>query len=425
MLEDYRHAGKELSYEIRYDDPTRWREFKAFDLRAVEKQLSREELAVNGSRPYFETCLAKYRSAAGAAVQASLLDWAALEPAVRLNASCTAPPLPDAAKLECGWPHDRAGFVRKRAAPRRLGLAVLYGYEVDVLELLLAEVYDVVDRVFLCESMQSHRHDAKPLLWERLKAQPRFARYRDRVVHLVLDDADALPPDQERRLFDEEGNQERTRFRKVMEWNARTKFFGPDDYIGFGDVDEIPSRNSLQYLRHCDTDHRGPIDIGIWFAMCNAHHAWRSDFPVPGHPYTLGDPTFHLVADLAAKYAKGDASPTRNRGRSGHYILGGVHMSTYTYAPAVLLKYASGTEFPGIRFPAPDTPYGDAVDQIDHLQINEMRDIGTRGPDLRGRLGREEHYPWLLMCNPERYKTWFDLRDERLFLPKDKIPFTC
>ena len=423
--EEYRHAGRELSYEIRYDDPTKWREFKAFDMRVVEAQLTREEVPVNGSRPYFEECLAKYRHAAPAKVQASLLDWVTLEPAVQLNASCTAPPLPDPAKLDCKWPHDQAGFAQKRAQPRKLGLAVLYGFEVDVLEMLLSEVYDVVDRVFLCENMRSHRHDAKPLLWERLKAQPRFARYSDRVVHLVLDDADALPQGQKHQLFDEEANQERRRFQKVMEWNVHNKFFGADDYIGFGDADEIPSRNSLQYLRWCDADHRGPIDIGTWFVYCNVHHSWRSDFPVPGHPYTLGDPTFHLVADLLAKHAAGDTSPSRNRGRSGHYLLGGTHATTYTYAPSVLLKFASCTECSGLRFPPEGIPFGEAVDRLDHLQLDGTRGVHSRGPDLRGRLGREEHYPWIVMCNPERYKTWYDLRDERLFLPKEKIPFTC
>lgn len=32
----------------------------------------------------------------------------------------------------------------------------------------------------------------KPLLWERLKSQPRFKGFQDKVVHIVLDDVDAL-----------------------------------------------------------------------------------------------------------------------------------------------------------------------------------------------------------------------------------------
>ena len=429
MLEDFRHEGKKLSYEIRYDDPTKWKEFKAFDSRAVEKQLTREEVAADGSKPYFETCLAKYKqlvdAGRNAEVQHSLLDWAMLEPVVLLNESCKAPPLPDPSKLDCKWPHDRAGFVKKREKPRKLGLAIQYGFEVDVLEMLLSEVYDVVDRIFICENMRSHQNKPKMLMWERLKTQPRFERYSDRIVHLILDDAEALPSNQAHKLFEEETNQERLRFHKVMEWNDHYKFFGPDDYIGFGDTDEIPSRNSLQYLRYCDADHNGPIDFGIWFTLVNIQHTWRSDWPVPGHPYTLGDPTFHRVSDLLAKHAAGDLSPTRNRGRSGHFILGGVHISTYPYAPAVLVKLASGTEYRDIGIPTEGLPIGEAIDKIDFIQFHDTHDLPTRAPDLRGKLGREEHYPWIFMCNPDRYKTWFNLRDPRLFLPKDKVPFTC
>lgn len=32
----------------------------------------------------------------------------------------------------------------------------------------------------------------KPLLWDRMKGQPRFQRITDKVVHIVLDDVDAL-----------------------------------------------------------------------------------------------------------------------------------------------------------------------------------------------------------------------------------------
>ena len=411
---DYRHPGKQLSYEIRYDDPTKWKEFKAFDLPAVEKQLDKETLAPNASRPYFETCLAKYRHAEIEEVRRSLLKWILLEPAVQLNESCKAPPLPDPAKLDCKWPHDHAGFVKKREKPRKLGLAVQYGYEVDVLEMMLSELYDVVDRIFICENMQSHRAYTKPLLWERLKTQPRFARYSDRVVHLVLDDTDAVPPNRRHKLFDEEFNQEHVRFRKVMQWNERHKFFGPDDYIGFGDTDEIPSRNSLQYLHYCDAGHKGPIDFGLWYAFNNVHHTWRSDWPVPGEPYTFGDPTFHLVSELQAKYAAGDYSPTRNRGRSGHHILGGTHASTFPYAPFVLMKIASCTECHGIRLPPENISYEETVDRINNDQVLHEPKVDVRGKDLRGKLGRQEHYPWIVMCNPERYKTWYELRDERL-----------
>ncbi len=76
-------------------------------------------------------------------------------------------------------------------------------------------------------------------------------------------------------------------------WNQNNgNYFRDSDIIGFGDTDEIPSRHTIHLLKHCQWRNNGPVDIGIWFPMGLVDQAFRTDFPVPGYPYTLGDPTF-------------------------------------------------------------------------------------------------------------------------------------
>ena len=84
-----------------------------------------------------------------------------------------------------------------------------------------------------------------------------------------------------------EALQERLRWEKIKEWNSYTKIFGDDDIIGFGDADEITFRDNIQLLKNCPLK-ASSIDIGIWFPFGRMDQAFKSDFPVPGHPYTLG-----------------------------------------------------------------------------------------------------------------------------------------
>lgn len=52
---------------------------------------------------------------------------------------------------------------------------------------LLEEVYDVVDHIFIIEATQTHALKLrKPLSWERVKMQPRFQRFADKVLVCVL-----------------------------------------------------------------------------------------------------------------------------------------------------------------------------------------------------------------------------------------------
>ncbi len=212
----------------------------------------------------------------------------------------------------------------------------------DVLEVLLHELDNVTDKIFVMESTRTHNKGIrKALLWERLRDQPRFQIFQDKVVHLVLDDAEVFADPQQ--IFAIESSQEKHRWKSFVRWNDHTHFFGPQDVLGFGDVDEIPSRENVNLLRHCEFAEPS-IDIGSWFAWTRIDTAFRPDWPVPGHSWTLGDPTFWTLAS-ATEFAKdGTNHPSRMRGKSSHFLLGGIHMTDNGYLPFFLAKRIACSE---------------------------------------------------------------------------------
>ena len=61
------------------------------------------------------------------------------------------------------------------------------------------------------------------------------------------------------------------------------------------------------------------------------------------HIFTLGDPTFHRWRDIN-QITDSKKYPTRKRGKSNGYLLGGVHLTYYNYLPYMLLRFLSATE---------------------------------------------------------------------------------
>ena len=181
----------------------------------------------------------------------------------------------------------------------------------------------------------------KILLWDHVKNQPRFEFVKEKVVHLVLDDTEAFADP--KAIFAVESLQEKARWESFLRWNAHTQFFGPNDLVGFGDVDEIPFRNNVQLLQHCEM--AGPsVDIGSWFAWTRIDAAFRPDWPVPGNPWTLGDPTYWTVASATEFGQDGTKVPNRMRGTSGKFLLGGIHMTDNGYLPFIMAKLIACTE---------------------------------------------------------------------------------
>lgn len=354
-------------------------------------------------------------------VIAGLGKFAALEPKVPINATCSQPPpLPEPEIIDCAaYPTAFTGV--KRSKPAKVAHLIQLGFDIDVLEIHLREIADVVDYFFVLESTRAqYKLVRKPLMWEAVRDQERFRPFADKVIHLIVDDAEGTPDGRKGEdIWFLEGVQEDRRWRKFLEWNAKTKHFSEEDVVGFGDTDEIAHRNNLQLLKHCQI--LGPVDIGIWFPFGLLTQAFRTDWPVRGHPFTLGDPTYWPLK--AAMSLPNGKAPNRQRGTSGRYLLGGMHMTNHRYLPFLLLKLFTCTEC-GISNPNKIRTMAELARAGNTTAMEMKYGDEASGAEFQNRISQVEEVkqqlrgiavlPWFYECNRDRYPYWEKRHDSRV-----------
>ncbi|KAI9338012.1 hypothetical protein BDR26DRAFT_863441 [Obelidium mucronatum] len=307
--------------------------------------------------------------------------------------------------------------------PRRMAIALQLGFDVDTLEIALYQYHNTFDHVFLLESMVVHHHKIrKPLLWETLKSTPRFKKFADQVIHIVDDDSTAFTAgkpghNKDTSTFGHEQHQEKKRWDVINTWNIKTKYYGDEDLIAFGDVDEIPSLKNIRLLKHCVLK-ASPVDIGIWFTMGRLKDGFATDFPVKGHPYTLGDPTFFKFKDAIAFEKKENRYPGRLRGHSGRFLLGGAHLTNYGYLPFQMLKRISCSECGLNNDLLVRWRTGFMNSSVFQLEM-DMSEDWIKRYQSRIKLVSEINdpgivsVPWFLECNLKRFPMWMGENDLR------------
>ena len=82
-------------------------------------------------------------------------------PIPSLAAVASLPPLPS-----CSDPAFTGKVLPTR---RKIVHMILFGFEVDTLEIQLREAADLVDHYFIVEATLTHKGEPKPVLWERLR----------------------------------------------------------------------------------------------------------------------------------------------------------------------------------------------------------------------------------------------------------------
>ena len=108
--------------------------------------------------------------------------------------------------------------------------------ELDLLEIRMAEIYDVVDVIVIVEAAHCFRGKPKPLIF--LENQARFSRYAAKIRHVIVEDMPLETPDNWQREYHQR--------------NAIERGVGdadPDDWIIVSDVDEIPRAEAIASLR--------------------------------------------------------------------------------------------------------------------------------------------------------------------------------
>lgn len=105
--------------------------------------------------------------------------------------------------------------------------------ELDLLEIRLHELSDVVDRFVLAESTVTFSGKPKPLIFA--ENRDRYAKFLDRIEHIVVDDT----PSDVRSPWDRRTHQSNSLARGLTRMNG-------DDIIIFSDVDEIPRASAIR-----------------------------------------------------------------------------------------------------------------------------------------------------------------------------------
>ena len=114
--------------------------------------------------------------------------------------------------------------------------------ELELLELRLAELCSKVDKFVLVEAKKKFNGQEKPLFY--LENQAQFARFNDKIIHVVVDD------------FPETSN---AWVREITQRNAVLRGLDnarPDDITLISDVDEIPKiENIINGISETDIHH--------------------------------------------------------------------------------------------------------------------------------------------------------------------------
>lgn len=133
--------------------------------------------------------------------------------------------------------------------PRKVGILLQFGFDVDTLEIHLNELNDYVDKFFIIESIKPHSRflSGKPLLWNLVKFQERFMKFEAKVVHFVVDDSNLATSSEYsvRNIWVRESLEEELRWEKFLEWNNQTNFFSKHDLLG---KVLIPKQNIITFL---------------------------------------------------------------------------------------------------------------------------------------------------------------------------------
>lgn len=126
--------------------------------------------------------------------------------------------------------------------------------ELDVLEIRLNELDRVVDHFVICESDETYGGDKKPRYLQQNFA--RFAAFRHKIIHVVLP---KLYPQYDKGTLHQNVpgataagirtiGREREAYARDQIFDAFKKYTQPDDFISFGDCDEIPSAKAMEKI---------------------------------------------------------------------------------------------------------------------------------------------------------------------------------
>lgn len=220
-----------------------------------------------------------------------------------------------------------AGRPRRREV--RIVDLVPFGLELDVLELRLAQLYDVVDAFVVVESNRGYGGVAKPLVLQRNLA--RLARFAPKLHPLVIDGSAPHGERPSRRLGTDWTGEMAQR---ASMWNAARPFLTSDTetIVVTSDCDEIPPRHLLHWIRMHDVQ----LPLRVRVPTLRYNLGWRD-------PRVFAD----IVIVASSQFAAIDADPGRLRTWPGATVgvRGGVHLTSFLDPLALIAKFAITTDW--------------------------------------------------------------------------------
>jgi len=135
-------------------------------------------------------------------------------------------------------PAPKAGVLLKK--PRRVFDGFIFNDELDLLEYRLREIGENIDAMVIVESEWTFQGKPKPLVFQENKK--RFMRYADKIIHVPVHEYCAGL------AWDQEAYQRNMILRGLKECRD-------DDMIIVSDVDEIPRRSIVKFLKTNEHKH--------------------------------------------------------------------------------------------------------------------------------------------------------------------------
>lgn len=118
--------------------------------------------------------------------------------------------------------------------------------ELDILEYRLNILYDHIDHFILVESTRTHKGNEKPLFYDSNKE--RFAKFNDKIVHIIVTDLNPNPEVDYIDNFLKDGVWKNENYqRQCIDVGIKHLNLSPEDIIIISDVDEIPNIENIKY----------------------------------------------------------------------------------------------------------------------------------------------------------------------------------
>jgi hypothetical protein len=231
------------------------------------------------------------------------------------------PPVLPAAVAQLGW--------KPRTRPARICEVVPFAFELDLLELRLAELHDVIDQFVVAEAPRGFGGVRKPLYLQRNGV--RYARFQSQLtpVEIQVEGFERLYPTGRR---DRSGWLGEDAFRRALWQQVRPLALAPDTVVIWADVDEMLPRWLVHLLRHYEC----PLPMRVLAPALRYHFGWRDPEATAG--ITIVDR--HSLAQI-------DAQPERIRSLPARTFSarGAVHLTSFLDPAVLLMKCALTTDW--------------------------------------------------------------------------------